>query len=99
MYESLEKIPEDHIASRAAINGVGVAVVINYELYEESKPKNLKLYDVRGRLIFSIEPPEYSDAYTSVHVSGEKLYATTYSGWSMEINPETGVATKFEFLK
>lgn len=61
--------------------------------------ENLLCIDESGQRIWVARLPDSTDAFVSVHPSGEVLRATSWSGWSLLLEPDTGAEIKRTFVK
>jgi len=92
--------PEGHAVRLLVLEGGDVLVVVEVITYKKSKPSLFRLTQ-DGRLVWAAEMRDRDDGtYVSAEVSADGgLFANTWSGWRVRLDPATGKIVDQVFVK
>jgi hypothetical protein len=80
----------------------GCLVLLEYYEFRQSEYRglgNLILLAEDGRIKWHAECPKTSDSYVDIDLSGDKLFASSWLGYLVEVNPENGKLLNKTFTK
>jgi outer membrane protein assembly factor BamB len=90
------------VAVKTAIplgNGTNWIVLLDPDASQSPTFENLLCVDLQGRLLWKAKLPTYPDAYLSVTVCSGSIWAGTWSGFKVKLDPNTGTEIERIFVK
>jgi hypothetical protein len=67
--------------------------------WQMRQPSNLRRRSPSGTDVWIAETPDIADYFVEVHLDGDRLLATSFSGYRLVIDTQTGRTLSKEFVK
>jgi hypothetical protein len=74
-------------------------ILLDWEAGEPNAFRNLFCIDRNGTIVWTAELPESYDRFTYIEMIGDRLWATSWSCFTVELDPMTGRVLSRTFTK